>query len=131
MSDQNTTPRPHLISPGAVTLVASVMFYSAAHLLLRRGAIELSAPTIIDLLRNWRLIVGLGVYGMGTLLWLYCLSKLELSVAFPASALQFILVLAGARWILGEQISGLRLLGAGIILAGITVLSLERKARHA
>ena len=112
---------------GLIALVASVLLCAAAHILLRSGAVELSP----DLLANWRIAAGLAVYGSGTLLWLYCLSKLELSVAFPASALQFILVLAGARWILGEHMSALQLVGTAIILLGIALLFVERRHRHA
>ena len=107
--------------------MASVLLCAAAHILLRSGAVKLSP----DLLANWRIAAGLAVYGSGTLLWLYCLSKLELSVAFPASALQFILVLAGARWILGEHMSALQLVGTAIILLGIALLFVERRHRHA
>lgn len=124
MSEPGKQARP---ASGVFALVASVLLCAAAHILLRSGAVELSA----DLLANWRIAAGLAVYGSGTLLWLYCLSKLELSVAFPASALQFILVLAGARWILGEHMSALQLVGTAIILLGIALLFVERRHRHA
>lgn len=113
-------------SAGAIALVVSVLFCSAAHLLLRSGAVELSATSILS---NWRLIAGLATYGCGTLLWIYCLGKLDLSIAFPASAAQFIFVLAGAHWILGEQISALQLIGTAIILLGIALLFFARRER--
>jgi drug/metabolite transporter (DMT)-like permease len=95
--------------------------------MLRQGAVELSAAQF----PNWRLVAGLATYACGTLLWLYCLSKLELSVAFPASAVQIVLVLAGARSLLGEHISPMQVAGTAIIIFGITLLHFERGKYHA
>ena len=75
--------------------------------------------------------LGLGVYAAGTLLWLCCLSKIDLSLAFPGSALQLILVLSGASWLLGEKISTLQIIGTAIILGGLSLLFLDRGGRHA
>jgi drug/metabolite transporter (DMT)-like permease len=121
----NESHNPH--KQGIAALSLSVLFCAAAHLLLRSGALEFS-PALFS---NWRLFLGLGIYACGTLLWIYCLSKLDLSVAFPASAVQFVLVLAGARWTLGEQISIYQLIGTAIILVGIALLFFERRKLHA
>ena len=107
---------------GLTALAFSVLLCGAAHLLLRSGATRLSP----DLLTNWQLMLGLTVYGGGTLLWIHSLGKLDLSLAFPATATQFVLVFAGAHWILGESISNLQLIGSAIILLGIMMLFFER-----
>ena len=112
---------------GLAALALSVLLCGSAHLLLRHGATELS----VNLLPNWRLALGLATYGCGTLLWLHCLSKLDLAVAFPASAVQLVLVLAGAHWLLGEVISVWQMVGAAVILIGIAMLFIERRGRHA
>jgi len=118
-------------SSGIPTLVASIVLCAAAHLILRHAALGAAGRPLIRLLLDPHVIFGLAVYATGTLLWLCCLSKIDLSLAFPGSALQLILVLSGASWLLGETISALQLLGTAIILAGISLLFLDRGGRHA
>lgn len=107
-------------------LAASVLLCAAAHVILRHAAAGGGAP--LELALRPGVWLGLAVYGCGTLLWIVCLRRLDLSFAYPASALQLVLVYAGAAAVLGEQIPPLRLLGAGVILVGIALLFLQRRA---
>ena len=112
-----------------IALAASVVLCAVAHLLLRHSAAGGGAP--LELALRPGVWLGLGIYGSGTLLWILCLRRLDLSFAHPASALQLVLVYAGAATFLGETIPPLRLVGAGVILLGIAMLYLERRASHA
>lgn len=123
------SPKGH--SAGILALVASVVLCAAAHLILRHGALGASGRPLFRLILDPHVILGLGVYATGTLLWLCCLSKIDLSLAFPGSALQLILVLSGASWLLGEKISMLQIVGTAIILGGLSLLFLDRGGRHA
>ncbi|MFT4550334.1 MAG: drug/metabolite transporter (DMT)-like permease [Verrucomicrobiales bacterium] len=115
---------------GGAALFASVVLCASAHLILRHAASDLDGSDLWKLFFDPRILSGLAVYGLGTALWLFCLSKLDLSLAFPASAIQFVVVFAGAKWILGEPIPALRLVGGIIILIGIALLFFERKERR-
>ena len=110
-----------------MALFSSVLLCASAHLILRHAASDLDGSDLWGLFFDLRILAGLVVYALGTALWLYCLGKLDLSLAFPASAIQFVLVFAGAKWILGEPIPTLRLIGGIIILVGILLLFFERK----
>ena len=127
MSTQS--PRAH--SSGILALLASIVLCAAAHLILRHGALGASGRPLLRLIFDPHVVLGLGVYAAGTLLWLCCLSKIDLSLAFPGSALQLILVLSGASWLLGEKISTLQIIGTAIILGGLSLLFLDRGGRHA
>ena len=116
---------------GGVALFSSVLLCASAHLILRHAASDLDGSDLWVLFFDLRILAGLVVYALGTALWLYCLGKLDLSLAFPASAIQFVLVFAGAKWILGEPIPALRLVGGIIILIGILLLFFERKEHYA
>lgn len=62
---------------------------------------------------------------LGALAWMAAISKIPLSVGFPAYyGLTFVLVMLGSAWVLNEQINSLKLIGAGLILLGVAVGSM-------
>jgi multidrug transporter EmrE-like cation transporter len=66
---------------------------------------------------------GLALYGLSAVLWLWVLSRLDVSLAYPLVSLGFVLTMwAGVFW-LGEPWSWQRLAGAGLIVAGVLVLA--------
>ena len=67
--------------------------------------------------------LGLTFYVLASVFWLIVLSKIDLSLAYPMLALNFILITLTAQLILGEQVPTLRWLGVGIIFAGVAVVS--------
>ena len=74
---------------------------------------------------------GLVIYGLGTVLWILCLRRLDLALAYPASAVQIALVYIGSAAWLGERIPPGRLLGVTIVIAGILLLFSERGRKNA
>ena len=131
---EGTSASSGLLGMGGAALLASVALCASSHVILRGAAsAETSVAGVggaIALLFHPQIIGGLFLYASGTALWLLCLSRLDLSLAFPASAVQLIIVYAGARWFLGEEIPVLRLVGAAVILFGISLLFLEGKRRR-
>lgn len=64
---------------------------------------------------------------LGSLAWLAAISKIPLSVGFPAYyGLTFAFVMLGTAWLLNEQITVLKLIGAGLILLGVIVGGMDR-----
>ena len=55
--------------------------------------------------------------------WMRVLTELDLSKAYPLSAISYILILATGWLVFGESISQLQLIGSGLILAGVWVIS--------
>jgi multidrug transporter EmrE-like cation transporter len=77
----------------------------------------------VHALTNVWVWVGLGLYGLSALAWLWVLSRLDVSVAYPLVSLGFVVTFAaGVLW-LGEAWSWQRLLGAGLIVAGVVLLA--------
>ena len=114
-------------SKAIAALAASVLLCAAAHVILRWAAG--GGGEVLELAMRPGVWLGLAVYGCGTGLWILCLRRLDLSFAYPASALQMVLVYAGAALLLGESIPPLRLVGAGVILFGIGLLAFEGRSR--
>lgn len=69
------------------------------------------------------IILGLALYGIGALLWLFVLGRAPLSLAYPFVGIGFILtMLAGAFW-LNESISVARIAGTLLIAIGCVLVA--------
>ena len=69
--------------------------------------------------------LGLGLYGLSAVAWLWVLSRLDVSLAYPLVSLGFVFTFAvGIGW-LGEPFSWQRLGGCGLIVAGVLMLALD------
>lgn len=68
-------------------------------------------------------MLGLAFYALGALAWIAVLSRLDLSVAYPFLALNFIFVTLASRFILGETVPPLRWLGILVIITGILLVA--------
>ena len=69
--------------------------------------------------------LGLALYGLSAGLWLWVLSRLDVSMAYPLVSLGFVFTLfVGIQW-LGEPFSWQRLAGCGLIVAGVMLLAAD------
>jgi multidrug transporter EmrE-like cation transporter len=69
--------------------------------------------------------LGLGCYGLSAVAWLWVLSRLDVSLAYPLVSLGFVLTMAaGVMW-LGEPWSWQRVGGAALILAGVLLMATD------
>ena len=92
----------------------------------RPGAVEESSgllSLISMILRSPLIILGLLLYGAGALAWIAVLSRLDLSLAYPFLALNFVLVALVSFSFLGESIPPLRWLGILVICIGIFLVA--------
>ena len=91
----------------------------------RAGRVSRSARPI-----DWRagaggVLAGLSFYGVSTFLWLYALSRVELSYAFPFLSLAFVAIMIAARVGLAEQLRSSRILGSVFIILGVILVGLS------
>ncbi|MGZ4134202.1 MAG: EamA family transporter, partial [Tumebacillaceae bacterium] len=62
-------------------------------------------------------------YALSAVVWIFAISKVELSYAYPMVALGYIVVFGLSYLILGESISVLRLAGLVTIVAGVLMIA--------
>ncbi len=62
-------------------------------------------------------------YGISVLVWIVGLSRVPVSQAYPVLSLGYVLTAVLAWPLLGEPVSGLRLLGIGVIIAGVWLVT--------
>lgn len=68
-------------------------------------------------------LLGAFLYSSATLLWLYALSKVDLSFAYPFLALSYVLVILASCLLLGEHIPLFRWVGAFVICLGVLLVA--------
>lgn len=111
-------------------ILASVTLSALAQLALKIGTTAAAGGRatgiggeIGGLAQSPMIILGLGLYGIGALLWLFVLGRAPLSLAYPFVGIGFILtMLAGAFW-LNESISVARLAGTLLIAIGCVLVA--------
>lgn len=75
------------------------------------------------LLRAPPLWGGLCCYGVSVFLWLGALSRAPVSVAYPLLSIGYIVNAFAAAALFGEALTGSKLAGIGLIIAGVVVLT--------
>ncbi|MDH5711962.1 MAG: EamA family transporter [Gammaproteobacteria bacterium] len=105
---------------------------STAHVLLKKGAtsfVELSVQGQPILTNVWHIVTNPWVFGgmfmhvSALVVWLWALTRVDISFAYPFLAVGYIFVSLLAWYWLGENITSTRISGMAIIIIGIVVLS--------
>lgn len=90
---------------------------------LGRVAVALASSPLVAL--------GLSAYGLSAIVWLFVLSRLPLSTAYPFIALGIAITLLGGRFFFHEQLTPVKLVGIGLILAGILAIGSDQVPEQA
>ena len=107
-----------------VLAVSSVCLVSVGQLLMKMAATALSGSlTPLNLITCWPLLGALSAYFASIVLWFFVLKLLPLRLAYPFSALAFVLVPLLAYGVLGEPLSLKWLVGSGLIMLGIVIIA--------
>jgi undecaprenyl phosphate-alpha-L-ara4N flippase subunit ArnE len=103
---------------GALFTVACL---SAGQLLFKQASADVQFS--LSGLLHPKLLVAIVIYGIATLAWVFTLRNVNLTVAYPLTALAFITVPIAAHYVLGEPLRANLLIGAGLIIAGVYISS--------
>jgi drug/metabolite transporter (DMT)-like permease len=114
--------------------IAFLLFFKAtlltsfSQVLLKIGMKNFD-PSIMGILSNMFLIVGIALYGLAAIMVIYGLKNGELSVLYPVIATSYIWVALLAFYFFHEHIDSYKLLGIGAVVAGVVLIGLGgRKA---
>ena len=80
--------------------------------------------SVAGTLLNFKLIAGLALYGIATILFVLALKNLDLSFAYPLIATSYIWVWLLSIFVLGEPLILSRAAGTLLIILGVVVLVL-------
>jgi len=97
---------------------------SIGQLEFKRGANNLQFDIKL-LLTNYHLIIAVAVYALSTVLYVYALSKQNLSILYPIIATSYIWTLIFAKIFLKEQVGLTSWTGVFFILLGVTLIATQ------
>lgn len=112
-----------------ISILISVAFSVGAQILLKHGMSNISIDTngwlslSYSILTNGFIILGLVSYGMSMVVWLYVLSKVDVSRAYPFVGLGFIGTMVFANYFLNEAITLPKVVGTLLIVVGVVLLA--------
>ncbi|MHC6179644.1 SMR family transporter [Clostridium sp. JNZ X4-2] len=112
-------------------ILVSVFLGAIGQVLVKYGAVNLQLnftikyllPSILSILKNIPVMFGIISYGLSFLLWIKVLSKVELSYAYPMVSLGYIITMLFSYFLFKENISFIRILGVGLIILGVVLVS--------
>lgn len=113
-------------------ILTGVLLNAAAQLLLKAGthavgAFEFSKDNILPIglkiATQPPILGGLACYGISVVVWIMALSRVEVSVAYPMLSIGYVVTAFAAWYLFGEPLSFMKLLGMGIIILGIFIIS--------
>jgi len=88
-----------------------------------RGRAFDSIPEVARTMFSPVILGALVIYASATVLWLYILSKMPISRAYPIQALAYPVMLVLSKFLFNETISVARWIGMGIILIGVFIVA--------
>lgn len=118
-----------------VAFVAAALLVVCGHLVIKAGlsyapALEPSAPMLMKIMHlafQPTVLIGLGIYGLGTLCWMGAVAQTELSLLYPLTSLNYILICFLSAWLFQETISVRRGAGVAVIALGMVVLTRSQR----
>lgn len=117
-----------------VPVLIAVVLVTAGQTTLRWG-MQLVGPITGERMRTplaliaqvasrWQVWVGFGLYGLSAAAWIFALSRVPLSVAYPFLGLTYVGVAAVAQTLLDERLTPAQWLGIVLVVFGVVVVAL-------
>lgn len=90
--------------------------------MMQRNVSFQSIQDIMSLLLSPFILSGLVLYGFATVLWLFILTRVPLSVAYPIQSMAYIFAVFGAYFIFNETLSIAKVVGVLFIMIGVSLI---------
>ena len=121
-----------------IALAAALLLNATANLMMKFGIERFKAtgvglsegvwPTLLSLVTNWVLVLGLACFAINVILYTYALKGLPISVAYPIMVtVGFAIIVVVAGIYLHEHPSRLQWAGVTLILIGVWLVAWEAK----
>ena len=111
-------------------ILGSVSLSALAQMCLKAGTsrpdtngAESAVQELTGLLQSPLVYLGLGLYGLGAILWLFVLARVPLSLAYPFVGIGFILTAAAGAVVFQENLNVTRIAGTMLIAAGCVLVA--------
>lgn len=109
-----------LLTAIALTVTGELLLKAGVN---RVGEFNASFDVLLRTFTEWRVVLGFALIFGGSLFWLAVISRVDFSFAYPMLALSYVVSMIPAYYLLNEQITLNRVIGASIIVLGVIVIS--------
>jgi drug/metabolite transporter (DMT)-like permease len=106
-----------------LVLLLSVALNSGGQLLFKAARFAQPDASITGLFAEAYIWIGLALYGLSSISWLWVLARAQLSFAYPVLALSFPIVAALSGVLFGETVVPVQWAGVGLVIVGVSLLS--------
>ncbi len=113
-------------------VVVAAFLNTIANMLIKTGANKIGTfprdyngtiPFLLKLITNWFLVGGLAVFGLGFLLWVLILNKVQLSAAAPIMSFGYVFIMIFSYFLFKEPITATKIVGVLVILLGVIIIT--------
>jgi drug/metabolite transporter (DMT)-like permease len=87
------------------------------------GQLALNGDSLKQIATQVLVWVGLAIFAVSAVLWLFALSRANLSFAYPFAALGYVIIVIASILFLDEHVQPLTWVGVALIVAGILVVA--------
>lgn len=105
-----------------IMVLFSVILGAIGQILMKIGTTKIQI-SIINLFTNPHILSGLSLYALSAIIWIFAISKVQLSVAYPMAALGYVVVFILSYFLLGESIPIIRIIGLFTIIIGVVIIA--------
>jgi len=110
-------------------LLFNILLVVSGQTLIKQGMNKIgnfsAMPFLTFLIKSFTaplVIIGISLYVVSAVLWLMLLSRINLSVAYPALSLSYIVVLLISWFYLKETVSIYQFIGVALIIVGVYLI---------
>ena len=87
------------------------------------GQLALNADSLKQIATQMFVWAGIAIFAVSAVLWLFALSRANLSFAYPFAALGYVIIVVASILFLGEHVQPLTWVGVVLIVTGILVIA--------
>jgi len=87
------------------------------------GELAMNADSLKQIATQALVWVGLAIFAVSAVLWLFALSRANLSFAYPFAALGYVIIVIASILFLGEHVQPLTWVGVVLIVTGILLIA--------
>lgn len=123
------------MTPSYLALILLTVLLSAlAQVLLKIGASSVNADGLtglnlhslnvfLKLLLDWHIALGFAIYVLSAAMWIWVLTKVDISLAYPFVSLSFLITLGFGVLLFNEPLTLMKSLGTALIIAGCLMIT--------
>ena len=113
-------------------ILTGVLLNACAQLLLKAGTNSIGTfafnadnllPVGIKLATEPHILGDLTCYVISVVVWMMALSRVDVSIAYPMISIGYVVTALAAWWLFGEAITLERMVGIGVIILGVFLVT--------